>query len=416
MTSSEIETQKIKREAQVLLEQALSAQAQLLEADVKVWAATEYDSVLTRLAEGEGLFETGNYIGSLEIYEAVVAAFKDLEASRPARLTQSLNEGQEALDAGEIERAIARFRIASALDPDNEIARKGLEQALKREDVIGHMNDGRDRRQAGDLEGARSAFGKAFELDPAYAPAAEAINEVEAVIANQQYRDAMSAGFAARHAGKFDAARKAFDAARAVRPDSREVAVALDDLETEVNESRLSNLRARAGSLTAAEEWGDAVAAYRKALTIDPNASFAVQGLPAAIKRDQIDRAFRTYIENPETLFAPEARRNAAELLAVSARIENAGSKLQAQRKETARLVEVARTPVSLTIVSDGKTEVTIYTIGSLGQFMEKTLTLPPGDYVASGIQKGCRDVRREFSVRPGDEALRLEIKCEERV
>ena len=67
-----------------------------------------------------------------------------------------------------------------------------------------------------------------------------------------------------------------------------------------------------------------------------------------------------------------------------------------------AGLVAEAEAQVEVLIKSDGLTEISIYHVGRLGQFLEKRLVLRTGDYTATGSRNGYRDTRQTFKVRPG--------------
>jgi len=69
--------------------------------------------------------------------------------------------------------------------------------------------------------------------------------------------------------------------------------------------------------------------------------------------------------------------------------------------------------PVTVTLYSDGQTEVAVYHVGRLGTFTEHRLELLPGEYTVVGTRAGYRDVRKQLQVPPGVSVL-LVIRCEE--
>ena len=71
---------------------------------------------------------------------------------------------------------------------------------------------------------------------------------------------------------------------------------------------------------------------------------------------------------------------------------------------------------MSVRLRSDGKTEVTVFRVGSFGPIGEKTLELLPGDYVAVGQRAGYRDVRVEFSVRAGQAGSDVIVQCQQKI
>jgi len=69
-----------------------------------------------------------------------------------------------------------------------------------------------------------------------------------------------------------------------------------------------------------------------------------------------------------------------------------------------------------VTLNSDGLTNVQIYHVGRLGQFISQQLDLRPGTYTVVGSRPGYRDVRQTLTVKPGQAQLALDIRCEESV
>ena len=79
-------------------------------------------------------------------------------------------------------------------------------------------------------------------------------------------------------------------------------------------------------------------------------------------------------------------------------------------------MVAVARQPLQVELRSDGETQVTLYHVGRLGRFATHQLSLRPGTYTVTGARTGYRDVRRVFSLKPGDKMTIVDIRCEERL
>jgi hypothetical protein len=75
-----------------------------------------------------------------------------------------------------------------------------------------------------------------------------------------------------------------------------------------------------------------------------------------------------------------------------------------------------AEVPVAVALRSDNQTQVTIFRVGQLGAFEQRSLELTPGSYTVIGTRPGYRDVRREISVVPGTPPPPVEIRCEEKI
>ena len=95
---------------------------------------------------------------------------------------------------------------------------------------------------------------------------------------------------------------------------------------------------------------------------------------------------------------------------------QDVGQRLGEQRDELSRLLKRAATALTVPMVSDNVTEVTIYKVGRLGNFMRKEVSLRPGTYVATGSRPGYRDVRLEFRVAPEIDMQPVVVQCEEQI
>ena len=79
-------------------------------------------------------------------------------------------------------------------------------------------------------------------------------------------------------------------------------------------------------------------------------------------------------------------------------------------------MLKEATTPINVVIQSDTNTFVTVRQVGELGQFTERSVSLLPGDYVATGRRDGYRDVRQEFQVRFGQKIPVIVVACSDQV
>ena len=90
--------------------------------------------------------------------------------------------------------------------------------------------------------------------------------------------------------------------------------------------------------------------------------------------------------------------------------------KLAKKMTDLQRLVTLAGTPVAVSLLSDGETDIAIYHVGQLGAFTRQQLELLPGTYTVVGSRSGYRDVRKQLSVSPGMQGTSLTIRCEEMI
>jgi hypothetical protein len=179
-----------------------------------------------------------------------------------------------------------------------------------------------------------------------------------------------------------------------------------------LNSIALAEVRGRA--FERRELWNDAIARYREALALDPTLSFAIEGLARAQYRADLVAKLDALIDSPRLLLGDEVLAEAANVLAEAQSVDDPGPSHSSKTEQLAALIEVASTPIGVTLVSDNMTEVTVYRVDELGTFTSLQLKLKPGQYTAIGARRGYRDVRKQFTVLPGRDNGPVEVICVE--
>jgi hypothetical protein len=122
------------------------------------------------------------------------------------------------------------------------------------------------------------------------------------------------------------------------------------------------------------------------------------------------------YIAAPDSLSSPSTMSKATRMVVEITRMQEIGPRLSDQRDQLSRLLKRAATPLTVQLVSDNVTDVSIYKVGKLGSFERRQLDLRPGTYVAVGSRPGFRDVRLEFRVAPEVDLQPVVVRCEEAI
>jgi hypothetical protein len=100
----------------------------------------------------------------------------------------------------------------------------------------------------------------------------------------------MTEGLLAIGDGHYDAARAAFRMAQSLKPESREPADGLLQVEQEIRLNQISDYEQQALQQEEEESWRSAIATYEKILEIDDNLVFAQEGLQKAKKMAQLHK------------------------------------------------------------------------------------------------------------------------------
>ena len=415
--AEQVQLAREKREAERALQQLLERQTVLEARQVRVWGGADYETVLTRLAEGDAEFTNQNFAAAATTYRDVSALLVALEASMADRLAAALEQGAQALKTYDAKSAQKHFTIALAINPQHSQARRGAARAKTLDSLAGLLASGSEHEQNRQWALAEEQFRAAQRLDPDSLEAREGAERVTATIRQLEFREAMSEALTAIESGTLPEARRALERARRLNPESEEVADTQRRLTRAIQAQKIAHHRTRAQRGEHEEHWRDVITEYKAVLAIDPQALFALQGLQHAERLAELHAQLDMYLDAPDRLQSPEPRANADRLLQSAVSLLDQGLRLREKLDALEDLVRLASTPVAVLIRSDNQTEVSIDRVGRFGRFSESRMMLLPGTYRVRGTRVGYRDVRLEWTVTAGGAVLQtIDVRCEEQI
>jgi len=414
--SASVDPGTVRRQAELALQAYLQARARLELANAMQWGEAEMNKVADLAIQGDRSFAQRQFTMANERYSAALQGLEQLESERGARLAAALEAGARALNANQSEVAIQFFEAALAIEPDNDPAQTGLARAQVRTQLLRLMSAAERAEQTDDYSSAQMFLREAVQLDAAYVPASDALRRVTQLVTEGAFRDAMSRALTALDAGDLTVADTALHEAADLKPGEAVVGDVQRQLQLARQQARLTQLRRQASEKSRNEDWRTAVGLYQDALSIAPNAGFAREGLLRARDRLRLHQQLDFYLDNPDRVYSDQPLANAEQLLESAGQPPAAETRLAGKLERLQQLLSIARTPLPVTLVSDGLTNVVIYQVGRLGKFTFKQVELRPGTYTVVGSRAGYRDVRRTLTVLPGKDRPVLEIRSEEAV
>jgi tetratricopeptide (TPR) repeat protein len=322
--------------------------------------------------------------------------------------------GETALGSGQQEVAGQAFELARRIDPNDRRASDGLRRAQNLNGVLPLLADARNAEGAHDYARAAQDYSQALSLDPGNATAKAGQSRADAAFGDDNYAKAVGAGFAALGAGRLDDARQSFVKARALKPNGAEAADGFRRVQAAITSRGFASVRQRAADLEAQERWDDAQQAYEEVLRSDPSLAFAQEGKARAASRADLGIRLQQLIDRPDRLSAPGVKEDARALLETAQAQSPSGPVLRSQITRLQMLLPGYDKPVRLSLVSDNSTQVAIWSVGSFGTFSRRDIELRPGKYTVVGTPNGFRDVRREITVAPGQDAQTIKVTCSE--
>ena len=388
--------------------------AALAARDAAAWDRTDYAAAQMQAAEGNGAAAAGGTAIALQHFDRAQQLLATIAQKAPAAAAAQLKAGDEALAAGHQDAASQAYALARRIDPNSQRAIVGGQRARMLSGVLPLLNDAQRAEAARNYSRAAQDFSQALALDPGNAAAKSGLARANATFGNDGYARAVGAGFAALGAGRLTDAQTDFQQALSFQPKGKEAIEGLQRVSLAMEASRIATLRRQAASLEAQERWSQAVAVYNTALQVDPALAFAKQGKAQDEARAQLSYSLQQLVDHPDRLNLPAVRDAAVTLLQQAREETHAGPVLQSQVTRIAQLMPQLDRPVTLNVISDDATEVSIPSIGVLGSFGRREIRLKPGTYTVVGTRDGYRAVHQEFTVEPGQQSVTITVTCQE--
>jgi tetratricopeptide (TPR) repeat protein len=391
----------------VELQMALEQQMQ-----VGSWGQAEYDVAKTLAAAGDEQFIAERFEESLGSYRAASEALALLIEKGESLLAETLASAEEALAARNQGLALVNFSQALMIEPENTQGKEGLRRAELLPEVITLMREGKNHELAGAWQEALSTFNKVQKLDPKTAGLADSLANAHQGVRELEIAKNLSDGFSALNENRYTAAKQAFERALKLNPGNTIAIGGLEQVSDRVDLAELERLKQEAVSAEGTAQWQIAVEKYEAVLQRDANLQFAKEGRQRAKAQRRAHELLGNIMASPDKLSSPILFDQARDILAEAELLQPRGATLDQQITAVRQLVRTYGTPVDVTFHSDNRTHITLSSVGRLGTFEEKQISLRPGSYTLIGSRDGCRDVRTNIVVKP--EMQPVDIRCNE--
>jgi tetratricopeptide (TPR) repeat protein len=408
------EEARVRFETESTLGELLSALEVLESRGIERWAVQEHRAARDLYAEGDRAYLEKDYLYAEELYLGALTVLEPLYERIEPTFQRAYEGAVAAFESGDRLEALRLFELAVAITSSHPGASAGYERAKNLGAVLRLVEQGLEYEEDLELAAAQRSFEQAIELDKVWQPAHEGILRVEKTRIKIEFDTRMTEGFDAIAAGDFLGARAAFRVAKQLIPESTEPADGMLQVDQGLRLQDITTLEREAHSLEQDEHWDAVVRTYEEILKVDNSLSFAHDGLEQGRQMSALHSRLDKLIAEPDQLSVPSVMQSATMLVVDITTRPNVGSRLAGQRDELSRLLKRAATPLPIPLVSDNVTEVFVYKVGRLGNFMRKEIRLRPGTYVVVGSRPGYRDVRLEFRVAPEIDMEPVVIQCEE--
>ncbi|MGO1119205.1 hypothetical protein ACTL6U_10885 [Rhodovibrionaceae bacterium A322] len=389
----------------------------ILTDDFASWNGEAHQQILSLKNKALTAFGSNQMNDARQAIEDAADLARTALASREQQFQETFTRALQALEDNNIKAAEKAWSQASAIQPDGP----GLAALKNKIDVFAPLQ--------AQLEAARIArvenkpqqeidhLQAALRLDPDRPDLKERIAQVEKELKDKRYADAIQWGMDYVRAGKKDEAAQKLGEARDIypeqRPETDQLAVALINLALKQAFDERLKIAEKA---EASDDWQKAKETYEEILKVVPGSAIAKERLGQAKAVLTAASQVQAQLDNVHRLSVPAARRSAEALLQDTEIYGVFSPAIKKDLAELQRQLDLYAQEVPLEIISDGKTFVSLRSIGKIGLVEQKTITLLPGKYRLEGQRDGYKSKLIPITLEPGGGPLQVRVICDEQL
>ena len=337
-----------------------------LENDMQVdaWGADLLADALASAKQGDEDFVRELYPESLAAYDEAVAKIEGVIEAGEQLFNGHIENARDAIQALDHDRTNLALEAARIIKPDStELATLQI-RADKIPEIQVLLRDAKNHELSGRFDEAIQVYEDVRSLDPQTHGLDELIAEARSGQTGNSLQALISKGFTELSAGRFDGARKSFNAALKIDSNNEMAVVGLQQVAEENDLALIRSHRARGEAALASEAWADAQNHFGAILKLDPNIQFAKDGVSAAREHQRVTTILKKIASEPQRLSGTSLYLEAQEIVAAAQQLPYRGEVLQGLITEGNRLLALYKDPVDVVLISDNQTDIILSNIG----------------------------------------------------
>lgn len=376
-----------------------------------------YNEAVDKYNQGLQELKAGDFEQSITYFEATEKIIKELKTQSVEQIKAQLEAAETALTKLDPVPARAAFERVLEIEPSNLAAKEGLANVEALEAFESAMKSIQSLRSFGENEAALAQINTLIEKNPGNPLLLEEKNDIEAAIIGEKRKAVIERADAAEVEGDLIAAIAALEEANQIRS-ADETTERLKQLKVKEKEKRLEVFletgynALRAGNFKAAKK------AYEDAIALDPKSEEAQAGLKktsslylANIRYDKSIESAADYLKEGRIPLATKFFNEALE-----SRPSHLTFKQKDEESRIRDALEALKAPVSISIISDRKTYVSLIGVFPPERFTEKELKLYPDIYTFKGTRKNHMPVEVEIKVNNNMLPGGIEVICTDKL
>lgn len=410
-----VELQRAQDQAKDILTQfaALQERVESEQLGLEEHQAT-YDGIIDDANTADSSFAQREYDTALMQYKDATRSLRNYVSDQEVAFSNAFTTGNDALSNRDFNEAQNYLGKAKKIKPFDLELIDALERLEKLPAVNTRLREARRAALQGDYDTAESELNTALGIDPLTQNLHDELTTLSTARESASYNEVISHANAALNANELENAKSGFEQALRMRPGEAAATTGLQQVNVKLASLNIANLKATAERFENSGQLRLALQSYQEALAVSPNLQFALAAQERIQTTLRLTQEIERVLADPAMLSSDQEFASAQELLVEAHQHDAMQATSAGKIQKLATLIETASKPLELVLVSDNELDIRLATVGNLGPFDRKTLSLRPGRYLITGSADGCRDVRKTIVVEEGMNPVA--ILCNERI
>ena len=388
----------------------------ILSKDFANWNFESQQQILAKKGEAVSSFSLGDYEQALVKLKEADQNLRTQITKLDADFKEKISKARSLYDADDYNAASLNISDALRLKPQSFEAQELKEKISRLPIVLQNIQKATVARTENNLELEVKYLKEAINSDPSRNELSDRLDVVEKEIIELHFARLINSGLFSVDQKDLVAAQRYLKNASSIFNERSEVELLSRKVKALALDLEVERLVKEAKSESKADNWPKAEALFQKAGKIQPNRKDLVDGYALAGKINSLSGKLAYHLHAPHRLTSVNVA-EIARILVAEAKTVSAKSHLLAD--QTTKLLELLKAyskKVSVKVISDGVTNISVRGVGKVGLTNEKTIDLRPGRYTFEGKRIGYRSKLIQVEVPPNSGNLVVEIFSDERI
>lgn len=374
------------------------------------WNIDQHQEALANYEKAMSHYNEGFYGDSVKLFDSVLESISSLKSEFDEAAAQTEELAFSLLEEENYHEAMPLLKDLVRWMPSLSRAADGLAvatKAIELEAAVARLEELSANQAFDDVEVELETFPSGYWEHRV----GEIRNRLSRHRHEQSFNSLMSQGFERLNAGQWEAAQTTFQRALKLSPNSTVAKESLEEASAQLTKSKLTFLHENLTLQEKNEQWEqmlktlseidqwvtreDTAKTRKRVQQLLNTEAQLIQAIPKA--SSPMDRRVRTEVQ---------------ELIASSAELDS-HNRINQQRSTLVEEFERNTKRVSITVISDGATNVLVRSGPELGKFSKRVLNVYPGSYEFIGRRKGYHETRQSITIDAGSQAVEIRVVCD---